>query len=557
MTPPSRSPDQRAAGYPPRGGRGAAGPAGLDNGLAGGPSGIGVAGGAAGFGVGGGPVGVGVGGGPVGFGVGGGPGGTGQADGPARMEAGGPAGADNGVVGSARIGAASSRPGIGNGLTGSAGVGATGSPGSGPTADSGTGAIGGLPYGLVQRVQRRLASTGSVATDTAGLRTAVTEALSEDGILLPAANLTPIVRAVGDELTGLGPLAPLLADPTVTDVLVNGPTEVWVERGGSIERAAVRFASPAAVAALVQRVVAPLGLRVDESRPWVDARLPGGERFHAVLPPLAPDGPVITIRTFARRRLQLSDLIDRGALDVATARLLEAMVAAGIAIAVSGATGTGKTTLLNVLAAAIPTRERIVTIEDVAELSLPGPHVVRLEARPPNVEGRGEVPLRELVRNALRMRPDRIVVGEVRGPEVLDMLQAANTGHRGLMTTLHAGGPDEVPARLEAMALSAPGARLDVVRRLVRGGIGAVVHLERTLTGRPTRRVSVVAELVTTDDGRARAIPLRTATSNTELSATGHVPSWADHLDPVVLPAFEPTHLAGRVRVLCPRSPIR
>ena len=551
MTPPSRSPDQRVAGYPPRGGRGAAGTAGLDNGLAGGPPGIGVGGGPPGTGIGvADSANIGVVSGPGGIGVARGPVGTG--------EAGGPAGTDNGVVGSARIGAAVSRPGIGNGLTGSDGVGATGSPGSGPTADSsGTGAIGGLPYGLVQRVQRRLASAGLVATDSADLRTAVTEVLSEDGILLPTANLTPIVRAVGDELTGLGPLAPLLADPTVTDVLVNGPTEVWVERGGSIERAAVRFASPAAVAALVQRVVAPLGLRVDESRPWVDARLPGGERFHAVLPPLAPDGPVITIRTFARRRLQLSDLIDRGALDVATARLLEAMVAAGIAIAVSGATGTGKTTLLNVLAGAIPTRERIVTIEDVAELSLPGPHVVRLEARPPNVEGRGEVPLRELVRNALRMRPDRIVVGEVRGPEVLDMLQAANTGHRGLMTTLHAGGPEEVPARLEAMALSAPGARLDVVRRLVRGGIGAVVHLERTLTGRPTRRVSVVAELVTTDDGRARAIPLRAATSNTELSATGHVPSWADHLDPVVLPTFEPTHLAGRVRVLCPRSPIR
>jgi pilus assembly protein CpaF len=414
----------------------------------------------------------------------------------------------------------------------------------------GASGIRGVPPGLVQRVQRRLAAAGGVATDTAGLRLAVTEALSEDGVLLPAASLLPIVRAIGDELTGLGPLAPLLADPAVTDVLVNGPADVWVERAGTIERAAVRFASAAAVAAMVQRVVAPLGLRVDESRPWVDARLPGGERFHAVLPPLAPDGPVVTIRTFARRRLQLGDLIERGTLDTA-------MVAAGIAIAVSGATGTGKTTLLNVLAAAIPARERIVTIEDVAELCLPGPHVVRLEARPPNVEGRGEVPLRELVRNALRMRPDRIVVGEVRGPEVLDMLQAANTGHRGLMTTLHAGGPEEVPARLEAMALAAPGAGLDVVRRLVGGGIGAVVHLERTSTGRPTRRITVVAELVTTDDDRARAIPLRTASSATALSATGHVPHWAGRLDPSVLPTFEPTHLAGRVRVLCPRSPIR
>jgi pilus assembly protein CpaF len=384
--------------------------------------------------------------------------------------------------------------------------------------------VRGVPPGLVQRVQRRLAAAGGVATDTAGLRMAVAEAPSEYGVLLPAANLLPIVRAIGDELTGLGPLAPLLADPAVTDVLVNGPADVWVERAGTIERAAVRFASAAAVAAMVQRVVAPLGLRVDESRPWVDARLPGGERFHAVLPPLAPDGPVVTIRTFARRRLQLGDLIERGTLDTATARLLEAMVSAGIAIAVSGATGTGKTTLLNVLAAAIPARERIVTIEDVAELCLPGPHVVRLEARPPNVEGRGEVPLRELVRNALRMRPDRIVVGEVRGPEVLDMLQAANTGHRGLMTTLHASGPDEVPARLEAMALAAPGAGLDVVRRLVGGGIGAVVHLERAFTGHPIRRITVVAELVTTDDDRARAIPLRTASSATGLSATGHVP---------------------------------
>ena len=201
---------------------------------------------------------------------------------------------------------------------------------------------------LVQRVQRRLAATGE-AGDAAGLRAAVAGALGEDGVRLSEPGLTAVVRAIDDELTGLGPLAPLLADPLVTDVMVNGPTEVWVERAGTMERAAVRFASAAAVAALVQRVVAPLGLRVDESRPWVDARLPGGERFHAVLPPLAPDGPVVTIRTFARRRLELRDLIDRGALDVATARLLEAMVAAGIAIAVSGATGTGKTTLLNML----------------------------------------------------------------------------------------------------------------------------------------------------------------------------------------------------------------
>ena len=192
--------------------------------------------------------------------------------------------------------------------------------GSAPlTGSSRTGPVAGLAPGLVARVQRRLAATGASATDAAGLRAAVEETLVEDGVVLPAVSLSAIVRSIGDELTGLGPLAPLLADPTVTDVLVNGPADVWVERGGTIERAPVRFASAAAVAALVQRVVAPLGLRVDESRPWVDARLPGGERFHAVLPPLAPDGPVVTIRAFARRRLQLRDLIERGALDVATA----------------------------------------------------------------------------------------------------------------------------------------------------------------------------------------------------------------------------------------------
>jgi pilus assembly protein CpaF len=523
MTPPSRSPDHHDAGYPSRSGTGRAGQA---AGTARGRAEVGVAGDRVGM----------------------------------ARDAVGMAGPVGVARGSASIGVAADAAGAGptgaDALgAGAVGVGVAGSSASiGPMAGSSAGAVGGVPPGLVQRVQRRLAAVGGVAGDAASLQMAVTEALGEDGILLPPAKLASIVRAVGDELTGLGPLAPLLADPAVTDVLVNGPTEVWVERNGTIERAAVRFASAAAVAAMVQRVVAPLGLRVDESRPWVDARLPGGERFHAVLPPLAPDGPVVTIRTFARRRLQLGDLINRGALDTATARLLQAMVAAGIAIAVSGATGTGKTTLLNVLAAAIPSRERIVTIEDVAELCLPSPHVVRLEARPPNVEGRGEVPLRQLVRNALRMRPDRIVVGEVRGPEVLDMLQAANTGHRGLMTTLHAGGPEEVPARLEAMALAAPGAGLDVVRRLVGGGIAAVVHLERTSTGHPTRRVTVVAELVATDDGPARAIPLRTATSSTELSATGHVPRWANHLDPRVLPAFEPTDLAGRVRVLSPRS---
>jgi pilus assembly protein CpaF len=398
---------------------------------------------------------------------------------------------------------------------------------------------------LIDRVQHRLWSNGRPEATTGDLQTAVAGALRDEGVVLSAAAFAATVRAVTDELTGLGPLAPLLADPTVTDVLVNGPEEVWVDRQGRLERTAVRLPSSSDLAALVQRVVAPLGLRVDEARPWVDARLPGGQRFHAVLPPIAPDGPLVTIRTFSRRRLGLRDLIEGGTLDATTGRLLEAMVAAGVATAISGATGSGKTTILNVLGAAIPSTDRVVVVEDAAELQLPGPHVVRLEARPPNVEGRGEVPLRELVRNALRMRPDRIVVGEVRGAEALDLLQAANTGHRGLLTTLHAGGPDEIPARLEAMALAAPGAVLDVVRRLIAGGLGAAVHLERGPRG---RRVTAVAELAPDARGRTRARLIRAVFGKSGLSATGHVPTWADRLDPSVRDAFDPV-AAARVDV--------
>jgi pilus assembly protein CpaF len=391
---------------------------------------------------------------------------------------------------------------------------------------------------LIDRVQRRLWSNGRPDPAAADLSAAVAEALRDEGVALPAATFAATVRAVTDELTGLGPLAPLLADPTVTDVLVNGPDEVWVDRQGRLERTSVRLHSTSALATLVQRVVAPLGLRVDEARPWVDARLPGGQRFHAVLPPIAPDGPLITIRTFPRRRLELGDLVERGMLDATTGRLLEAMVVAGIATVISGATGSGKTTMLNVLGTSIPTTERVVVVEDAAELQLPGPHVVRLEARPPNVEGLGEVPLRELVRNALRMRPDRIVVGEVRGPEALNLLQAANTGHRGMLTTLHAGGPDEVPARLEAMALAAPGAVLDVVRRLIAGGLGAAIHLERGPDG---RRVTAVAELAPDEHGRAHAHPIRVASGPAGLTATGHVPAWSDRLAPSAHEAFAPS----------------
>jgi pilus assembly protein CpaF len=239
----------------------------------------------------------------------------------------------------------------------------------------------------------------------------------------------------------------------------------------------------------------------------------------------------------------MADLIEGGTLDATTGRLLEAMVAAGVATAISGATGSGKTTMLNVLGAAIPSTDRVVVVEDAAELQLPGPHVVRLEARPPNVEGRGEVPLRELVRNALRMRPDRIVVGEVRGAEALDLLQAANTGHRGLLTTLHAGGPDEIPARLEAMALAARGAVLDVVRRLIAGGLGAAVHLERGPGG---RRVTAVAELAPDERGRTRARLVRAPSGKQGLSATGYVPTWIGSTRRCTTPSIRRRARGGR-----------
>jgi pilus assembly protein CpaF len=241
--------------------------------------------------------------------------------------------------------------------------------------------------GLAEVLQHRRVQDGSAGGGAGGLRTAMAAALRRDGGRPAAASLAATTRPAGDDRAGLGPLAPLLADPAVTDVLVNGPGEIWVERDGRLERVPLRFASSRALAALVQRVVAPLGLRIDEARPWVDARLQGGERFHAVLPPLAPDGPIVTIRTFSRRRLELADLVGRGALDDGTGRLLEGMVAAGVATVVSGATGSGKTTLLNVLGSAIPNSERVVTVEDAAELRLPGPHVVRLEARPPQRRG--------------------------------------------------------------------------------------------------------------------------------------------------------------------------
>ena len=295
--------------------------------------------------------------------------------------------------------------------------------------------------------------------------------------------------------TGLGPLEPLLADPSVDEVMVNGPGDVWVERRGVVERAPAAFASETELLHAIERVLAPLGRRVDEASPMCDARLPDGSRVNVIVPPLAVDGACMTIRRFRPQGFGLEDLVANGTLPLAVASFLGDCVRARASILISGGTGSGKTTTMNALSGAIPEGERIVTVEDAAELALRQEHVVRLEARPPNVEGRGEVTIRALVRNALRMRPDRIVVGEVRGAEALDMLSALTTGHEGSLTTVHAGSPEEALRRIETLALMAGlGLPHEAIRDQVVAAIELVVQQRRTPDGR--REVASVAEVV-------------------------------------------------------------
>jgi pilus assembly protein CpaF len=302
-----------------------------------------------------------------------------------------------------------------------------------------------------------------------------------------------VVDRVLARVDGLGPIEPLLADPLVTELMINGPGPVWVERDGRIERTGVAL-DAATIEHLVERVVAPLGLRADRSAPMVDARLPDGSRVNAVLPPLAIDGPCLTIRRFGTRPHAVDDLCAPP-----VAAFLRWAVAARTNIVVCGGTGAGKTTLLNALAAAIPSVERIVTVEDAAELRLPAEHVVRLEARPANLDGVGAVRIRDLVRNALRMRPDRIVVGEVRGAEALDMLQAMNTGHEGSLSTCHANSPADALRRLETMVLLGDGGLpLGAVREQIAASLDLVVQVARRAGG--DRRIVALAELATADE---------------------------------------------------------
>ncbi len=348
------------------------------------------------------------------------------------------------------------------------------------------------PESLTAEVGRRLGASAGVTVG--GVESALDEVLATRRIEWRPETKRNAALAIADELGGFGPIGPLLRDPSVSEVMVNAGGEVFVERGGHLEVTDVRFANEADVRHLIERVVSPLGLRADASSPWVDARLPNGARFHALLPPIALGGPVVTIRKFAEDLWTLDDLIAMHALDEATAVRLASAVRDRENVLVSGGGGTGKTTLAGVLARMVDPSERIITIEDAAELRLGERHVVSLETRPPNVEGRGAVTLRDLVRCAMRMRADRIVVGEVRGAEALDMLQALTSGHPGSMATVHADAPREALMRLEIMALlAAPGLSVAAARRQIASAIDLIVHLERRGDGK--RCVAEVCEV--------------------------------------------------------------
>jgi pilus assembly protein CpaF len=303
-----------------------------------------------------------------------------------------------------------------------------------------------------------------------------------------------LASEISDDVLGHGPLERLLNDDSVTEVMVNGPDEVWVERQGRLYETNVRFTDESHLRRIINKIVAQVGRRVDESSPLVDARLPDGSRVNAIIPPLSLSGPIVTIRKFSKRRLDLNDMIRLGTLTTETVEFLTRCVEAELNILISGGTGSGKTTLLNALSTAIPDEDRILTIEDAAELRLNQRHVLRLEARPKNIEGEGEVTIRDLVRNSLRMRPDRIIVGEVRGAEALDMLQAMNTGHDGSLCTVHANAPRDALSRIETMVMMA-GYELPIkaIRSQVSSALDLVVHLERLEDG--TRRVTAITEV--------------------------------------------------------------
>ncbi|MBE9508638.1 MAG: CpaF family protein [Chloroflexi bacterium] len=318
--------------------------------------------------------------------------------------------------------------------------------------------------------------------------------LIEEHIVLSRAERQRLFEQIVSEILGYGPVAPLLDDPTITEIMVNGARSIYIERGGKLERVATVFESDEHLMRIIEKIVAPLGRRIDESSPYVDARLPDGSRVNAVIPPISLIGPVLTIRKFFKIPLTIERLIELGSVTAEAVELLKACVVAKLNVLISGGTGTGKTTLLNVLSGFIPNDERILTVENAAELQLRQEHVVTLESRPPNIEGRGEITIRDLVINSLRMRPDRIVVGECRGAEAFDMLQAMNTGHEGSMTTVHANTSRDALARLENMVLMA-GMELPhrAIREQIASALNVIVQLQRMRDG--SRKIVAIVEV--------------------------------------------------------------
>ena len=352
---------------------------------------------------------------------------------------------------------------------------------------------------LKQKIHQKIVDElGSVEMDRRQLEEAVTHisstTMDAEPVLVPRFERTRIISEIIDEVLGLGPIEPLLKDDTVTEVMVNRYNQVFVERNGLLALTDVHFRDDIHVMHIIEKIVSPLGRRIDESSPMVDARLPDGSRVNAIIPPLALTGPALTIRKFARDPFKINDLVDMDTLTQEMADLLKACVEGKLNIVISGGTGSGKTTTLNVLSSFIPADERIVTIEDAAELQLRQEHIVTLEARPANIEGRGAVTIRDLVRNSLRMRPDRIVVGEVRSGEALDMLQAMNTGHEGSMTTGHANSPRDMVSRMETMVLMA-GMELPVraIREQISSAIDLVIQQSRLRDG--SRKITHLTEI--------------------------------------------------------------
>ncbi|TDU89296.1 pilus assembly protein CpaF [Kribbella voronezhensis] len=352
---------------------------------------------------------------------------------------------------------------------------------------------------LLERVRKTLAAQGSEPTPAR-----VAAALRADGGVFGDSTVLAVVAALRREALGAGPLDGLLSEPGITDILVNGANEVYVDRGSGLERVALRTGDESAVRRLATRLAAAAGRRLDDATPYVDVRLPDGTRFHAVLSPVAAPGTCLSLRVPSRKVFDLEELVAAGSLPPGGASVLRDLLDARLAFLISGGTGTGKTTLLNCLLSLVDESERLVLVEDASELRPDHPHVIRLEARPPNVEGSGEITMRDLVRQALRMRPDRLVIGEVRGAEVVDLLSALNTGHEGGCGTVHANSASDVPARLEALGAMA-GLGRDALHSQVSSALQAVIHLVRGADGR--RRIAEVRVVGRTADGLATTLP--------------------------------------------------